>query len=81
MGAILALGVAFAGGRASAQGRAGGPAERVYVTRAGDTLWSIARGAAGSSGDPRPLVQQLIERNHVTDGAISVGQRLVVPAD
>jgi hypothetical protein len=27
------------------------------------------------------LIQELIDRNHVTDGAISVGQRLVVPAD
>jgi hypothetical protein len=47
--------------------------------RAGDTLWGIARRQVGPTGDPRQVVQQLIDRNRVADGVISVGERLVLP--
>jgi LysM repeat protein len=80
LGAILAAGVAFAGGRASAAVRQHGTTAHVYVVRPGDTLWGIARDQVGSAGDPRPVVQALIQRNGVVDGIITVGQRLVVPA-
>jgi LysM repeat protein len=75
----VAIAVGFIGGRASANQRLG-PPTRVYVVQAGDSLWGIARRQVGPAGDPRQVVQQLIERNHVTDGAIAVGERLVLPA-
>ena len=75
----LALTVAFVGGRASARPAHPAPAN-VVVVRSGDTLWSIARHQVGPQGDPRPLIQRVIARNHLSDGIIAVGQRLVVPA-
>lgn len=73
-----AITVGFVGGHASAEQRTP-TAEHVYVVRAGDTLWGIAQRQVGPGGDPRQAVQDLIRRNHVPDGAISVGQRLVLP--
>lgn len=48
-------------------------ASRVYVVRAGDTLWSIARRLQ-PTGDVRPLVDELAARNG--GAAIEAGQRL-----
>jgi LysM repeat protein len=76
---VLALAIAFVGGRASARPAHATPG-RVVVVHSGDTLWSIARRQVGSQGDPRPLVQRVIARNHLHDGIITVGQHLVVPA-
>ena len=74
----FALVIAFVGGRASAR-----PAHlarvSVVVVHSGDTLWSIARHQVGPQGDPRPLIQRVIARNHLRDGVIAVGQRLIVP--
>jgi nucleoid-associated protein YgaU len=54
------------------------PAPRVtYVVESGDTLWSIARRVAPGQ-DPRPVVDGLIEANHVRDG-LQVGQELSIP--
>ncbi len=75
----FALLIAFVGGRASAKPAHAAHA-RVVVVHDGQTLWSIARNQVGAEGDPRPLVQRLIARNHLHDGIITVGQRLVVPA-
>jgi len=62
---------------------AGGPAQassRTYVVRAGDTIWGIARKQAGASEDPRPLVDRLIQVNHLRWALISPGQHLVLPS-
>jgi LysM repeat protein len=67
---VVLWGVAARGSGASGSGG-------VYVVRPGDTLWSIARGAYG--GDPREGVWRLQQRNHLGDGALPVGQRLVLP--
>jgi hypothetical protein len=77
----VALGIAFLGGRASAHPdhSAGDRRSQVVVVRGGDTLWSIARHAVGPDGDPRPLIQRIIDRNGIGDGVITVGERLVVP--
>lgn len=52
--------------------------EERYVVRSGDTLWSIAERLT-PSGDPRPVVDALMEANHVDPGALVPGQTLVVP--
>jgi hypothetical protein len=80
-GAIVAFAmvIAFVGGRASAKPVHAAPAA-VVVVHSGDTLWSIARHQVGIEGDPRPLIQRLIARNHLRDGVVTVGQRLIVPA-
>lgn len=68
-------------GAASGAGVAGAAtaARHVYVVRPGDTLWGIAARIAGPHGDPRPVVDRLAAANHVHDGVISPGERLVVP--
>jgi Tfp pilus assembly protein FimV len=53
------------------------PAPRVtYVVESGDTLWSIARRVAPGQ-DPRPVVDGLIEANHLR-GGLQVGQELSI---
>jgi hypothetical protein len=49
-----------------------------YTVQAGDTLWSIALRIAPGR-DPRPLVDQLIEDNHL-QGSLQVGQAIFLPA-
>ena len=81
--ALLAVGVvaslASVGARASA-GSERPVASRVVTVHRGDTVWGIASRIAGPSADPRPMVQRLIEANHLQGGLIAVGQRLVVPS-
>ena len=75
--AIVAL--AFAGGRATADGSAPGeirPAA-IYVVRPGDTLWDIA-GALAPDRDPRAVVAAL-ERS-AGGSSLYPGQRIVLPA-
>jgi len=56
----------------------GASPERVYVVRAGDTLWGIAQRSY--AGDPREGVWRLRERNGLADAVITPGERLVVPS-
>jgi Tfp pilus assembly protein FimV len=54
------------------------PAPRVhYVVQPGDTLWSIARRMAPGR-DPRPVVDAMVEANHL-HGGLQAGQELSVP--
>jgi LysM repeat protein len=53
-------------------------AHRVYVVRAGDTVWAIASRFAGG-GDPRPIVDAIDRRNRLRGGSIVPGQALVIP--
>jgi LysM repeat protein len=52
--------------------------ERVYVVQPGDTVWSIAVGAAGGA-DPRDVVDAIAVRNGIDAGAVVPGQALVIP--
>ena len=52
--------------------------ERVYLVRAGDTLWTI--GSAHYEGDPREAVWRLRQRNGLEGTTLlRPGQRLVLP--
>ena len=48
-----------------------------YVVEPGDTLWSIARRVAPGR-DPRPVVDAMVEANHLHSG-LQAGQELSVP--
>jgi nucleoid-associated protein YgaU len=77
----VASGLGFLAGHATARAERTPPrAVRVYVVRPGDTLWGIAAGVAGPGADPRPVVDALISVNHVSNGVITPGQRLRLPA-
>ena len=52
-------------------------AERAYVVRPADTLWSIA--SAHYRGDPREGVLRLQRRNALRGALLRPGQRLVLP--
>lgn len=54
-------------------------ADRSYVVREGDTLWSIAQRISGT-GDPRPMVDEIARTNAVDAGQLIPGQTLVIPS-
>jgi LysM domain len=54
--------------------------EHVYVVQPGDTVWSIAVGAAGGT-DPREVVDAIAVRNGIDAGDVVPGQALVIPRD
>jgi LysM repeat protein len=56
----------------------GAGAERVYVVKPTDTLWSLA--VAHYGGDPREAVWRLRERNGLRGTLLLPGQRLVLPS-
>ena len=75
-GLTMAAGAAAAGSPAAPD--RGGP-DRIHIVRPGDTLWWIAVRVTGPEGDPRPLVDAIVERNDVA-GPILPGQSLVIPS-
>jgi hypothetical protein len=79
LGFALAITTAFVGGRASA-GTDRPASNHVAVVRQGDTLWAIAQRLVGPDGDPRPIVQQLIDVNGLSGGLIRPGDRLQLPS-
>ena len=48
------------------------------VVPAGSSLWTVAQQVAPGL-DPRQTVQQIIDLNHLTDGQVLPGQRLLIP--
>ena len=74
---IVVLLVAIIVVAVAARTSSGRGAERTYIVRQADTLWSIAVGAYG--GDPREGVWKIQERNHLESTLIRPGQRLVLP--
>ena len=78
--AALVLAAAVPFGAKAAVASAGHDARpvRTYVVRPGDTLWAIAARIAGPQADPRPVVDELAQANHL--GAVIVpGQVLRLP--
>jgi LysM repeat protein len=80
MGCIVAATLALVGTRAAAAGADRQQPARFTVVRSGDTLWSIAEHVVGPTGDPRPMVQQLIDANGLSSALITPGERLRLPA-
>ncbi len=80
---MLATGAALAVHLAATHSNSPAPersAVRIYVVRAGDTIWGIARRQAGPREDLRPLVDRLIRVNHLRAAHIWPGQQLVLPS-
>lgn len=60
-------------------GQAQGPVTYAQTTvHQGETLWSVARRVAPGH-DPRSLVQQIRELNHLDSASVQAGQLLVLP--
>jgi len=49
-----------------------------YTVESGDSLWSIAQSFT-DSGDPRPLIDAIEDRNAVTADSLQAGQTLLIP--
>ena len=52
--------------------------DRRHRVSDGETVWSIARELA-RDGDPRPIVDAIVELNHLSGALIVPGQRLLLP--
>jgi LysM repeat protein len=78
----VASGLGFLAGHATARAERPSPPPtvRAYVVHSGDTLWSIAANIVGPEGDPRPVVDALVSRNHIVGAVIVPGERLYLPA-
>lgn len=74
--ALLAIGVAWAGGSAASEEP---EATVAYVVAPGDTLWDIA-DALAADGELREMMQHLQDLNDLDSVGLIVGQRLLVPA-
>jgi LysM repeat protein len=74
---VVAVIVAMAVGLAARSSHGAG-AERTYVVRPADTLWSIA--ARTYAGDPRQGVWELEQRNHLRTDTLRPGQKLILPS-
>ena len=84
----LALGAALtmiAAAWAGPIARAGGAhepamvARTTYVVEPGDSVWSIAHELS-AGGDPRTVVDAIVETNGIDPAGLVPGQRLVIPA-
>jgi LysM domain len=49
-----------------------------YIVEQGDTLWSIASHLT-HGGDPRGVVDEMMEMNHLQSADLHPGDRLVLP--
>jgi LysM repeat protein len=74
---IIALIIATIAVAVVARTSSGHGAERPYVVRPADTLWSIAVARYG--GDPREGVWKIQDRNDLDGTLIRPGDRLVLP--
>ncbi|MCW2548621.1 MAG: hypothetical protein JWN96_3081 [Mycobacterium sp.] len=67
-----------AAGRPSGQASAPLTGYTQTTVHQGETLWSVARRVAPGH-DPRALVQQIRELNHLESASVQAGQQLVLP--
>lgn len=75
---LLLGGLAGLGGRLVAAREPARVASPAHVVREGDTLWGIARRLA-PEGDPRPIVERLMEANGLAGPGVRPGQFLRLP--
>lgn len=75
---LLLILIAAGGTSADASATAGGPATGSVVVQAGDSLWTIAKSLQ-PNGDPRSMMQTLVELNGLHGGELVAGQQLIVP--
>ena len=77
---LVLLVVGFSVGRVSSQaaGPATNVAPRTVTVHAGETLWQVAQRVAPHV-DPRVVVAQIEQRNHLAGGEVQAGQQIVVP--
>jgi len=75
---LLLLLVAVGGNSADASATDHGPATASVVVEAGDSLWTIAKSLQ-PNGDPRGVMQDLIDLNGLSGRDLVPGQLLIVP--
>ena len=81
---LLALGLGLAGMLGNQVANAGTAAPAVpvetHTVRAGETLWDIAVGLAGTGDDVRDVVDDLIALNDLPGAGLTAGQQILLPA-
>lgn len=75
--ALVAIGVAFAGGSMATSEP---EATATVVVEPGQTLWDIA-AEASDGRDVRDMVDHLVDLNHLDSVVLDAGQSLEVPTD
>ena len=79
---VALLYAAFAFGRSASEAAVSSapqPALRQVTVQSGDTLWGVARRLSPDR-DPRRVVEQLREINHLPSVQLQEGQQLLLPA-
>jgi len=86
-GVVLVAALAWLAGTARAEAAgSGSPSSAVYhslrsvVVQPGESLWTIAT-QADPAGDPRSVVQEIIDINALHGTSVQPGQRLWLPRD
>ncbi len=74
LGALLLALVLLTRGGAEASAPA-----RPYLVKPGDTLWAIARAEVGPEGDPRPVVAEIRDANHLPGASLIAGETIRLP--
>lgn len=77
---LLAVGGVM-GGRAVADSPARATEVRTYSVQSGETMWGIAVDIAAPGEDVRDVVLRLQRLNGLSDGSLTAGQVLLLPAD
>ena len=76
---LAAFSLGRVGSQAAPKGTAKAPALSQTVVHPGESLWAVAQRVAPGH-DPRAVIDQIADLNHLDSGALRPGQLLLIPA-
>ena len=76
---LAAFSLGRVGSEAAPKGAAAQPVLAQTVVQPGESLWAVAKRVAPGH-DPRAVIDQLADLNHLDSGSVQAGQLLLVPS-